>query len=97
MKNCSILDIQQIFTTWNNPKGNADTERVMRTIKEDIVWPYDWSSPFDFQEAFSKWMIDYNTDLAHQSLSFKTPAQMMIDFHKKEMPLLPGSDSLILA
>jgi len=41
MMNCSLLNIKQIFTTWSNPKGNSDTERVMRTIKEDIVWPYD--------------------------------------------------------
>ena len=33
MKTCSDLKIKQIFTTWNNPKGNADTERVIRTIK----------------------------------------------------------------
>ena len=32
MKTCSDLKIKQIFTTWNNPKGNADTERVIRTI-----------------------------------------------------------------
>ncbi|MBI2138483.1 transposase family protein, partial [Candidatus Woesearchaeota archaeon] len=37
MQSCSILGLKQIFTTWNNPKGNSDTERVMRTIKEDIV------------------------------------------------------------
>lgn len=32
MKTCSQLTIKQIFTTWNNPKGNADTERVIRTL-----------------------------------------------------------------
>ena len=36
--NCSLAGIKQIFTTWNNPKGNADTERVMRRIKEDFIW-----------------------------------------------------------
>ena len=41
MKTCSKLGIKQIFSTWNNPKGNADTERVMRTLKEDLVWPFD--------------------------------------------------------
>lgn len=30
MMNCSLLGIKQIFTTWCNPKGNSDTERVMR-------------------------------------------------------------------
>jgi len=41
MMNYSLLGLKQIFTTWSNPKGNSDTERVMRIIKEDIVWPYD--------------------------------------------------------
>lgn len=37
MKECSVLGIKQIFAGFNNPKGNADTERVMRTIKEDLM------------------------------------------------------------
>ncbi len=37
MMSCSLLGIKQIFTTWSNPKVNSDIERVMRTIKEDIV------------------------------------------------------------
>ncbi len=41
MKDCSTLNIKQISTSYNNPKGNADTERVMRTIKEDLVWPHE--------------------------------------------------------
>lgn len=45
MMSCSLLGVKQIFTTWSNPKGNSDTERVMRTIKEDIVWPYEWVIP----------------------------------------------------
>ena len=84
MKNCSVLGIKQIFTTWNNPKGNADTERVMRTIKEDLVWPHDWDCPFAFQDAFIRWAHDYNTDFPHQSLRYKTPAQMMDYFQREE-------------
>ena len=38
MEACSVLEIKQIFTSYNNPKGNADTERVIRTLKEDFVW-----------------------------------------------------------
>lgn len=33
-----VLGIEQIFTSYDNPKGNADTERVMRTIKEELIW-----------------------------------------------------------
>ena len=96
MKTCSQIEITQIFTTWNNPKGNADTERVMRTIKEDLVWPCDWNCPFSFEKAFTQWAFDYNTDFPHQSLGYKTPAQMMDAYLRKEDTQSP-KNSLILA
>jgi hypothetical protein len=36
-KECNILGINQVFTIYNNPKGNADTERLIRTFKEELV------------------------------------------------------------
>lgn len=83
MMNCSILGIKQIFTTWSNPKGNADTERVMRTIKEDIVWCYDWDHPFNFQIALTKWISNYNTDFPHQALNNMTPNQFYESFKEQ--------------
>ena len=35
---CKLLKTNQSFTIYNNPKGNADTERMMRTIKEECLW-----------------------------------------------------------
>jgi len=58
MKVCSDLGIKQIFTSWSNPKGNADTERVIRTIKEDFIWCHDWDHPFDFQRASENLLND---------------------------------------
>ncbi|GAB4192632.1 MAG: hypothetical protein Tsb0015_14940 [Simkaniaceae bacterium] len=29
MKSCNLLGIKQIFTSYNNPKGNAETERAV--------------------------------------------------------------------
>ena len=55
MKACSQLKIKQIFTTWNNPKGNADTERVFRTLKEDLVWTNEWHLSFEFQGDLELW------------------------------------------
>ena len=83
MMNTSILGVKQIFTTWSNPKGNSDTERVMRTIKEDIVWCYDWDHPFNFQMALTKWINDYNTDFPHQALNNMTPSQFHEAFNKE--------------
>ena len=85
MKDCAILGIKQIFTTWNNPKGNADTERVFRTMKEDLVWPNEWHLPFQFANDFTTWGHNYNTDFPHQSLRYNTPSQFMHYFHRKEV------------
>jgi len=35
IKEASILGIKQVFASYDNPKGNADTERVIRTLKEE--------------------------------------------------------------
>ena len=83
MMNCSLLGIKQIFTTWLNPKGNSDTERVMRTLKEDLVWTYDWDNPFTFSEALKNWIVAYNTDYPHQSLNNMTPKQYFENFNKE--------------
>jgi len=76
MRACAALGIKQIFTSFNNPKGNADTERLMRTIKEDLVWVYEWESAYAFEQAFKVWVDDYNNDFPHMALGYKTPQQM---------------------
>lgn len=81
MEACSVLEIKQIFASYNNPKGNADTERVIRTIKEDFVWVREFSSPFEFTEGFKIWVEDYNHDYPHSSLNHLTPCQ----FEKEQL------------
>ena len=88
MKACSDLGIKQIFTSWSNPKGNADTERVIRTLKEDLVWCYDWDHPFDFQRALEKWVDNYNRDFPYQSLCYRTPCQYYKDYVKNKEQVL---------
>jgi len=80
---CSVMEIKQIFASYNNPKGNADTERVMRTIKEDFVWTRDFASPDDFINQFKQWVEDYNTDYPHSSINYQTPCE----FEKEQLAL----------
>ena len=75
IKACGLLGITQIFTSYDNPKGNADTERMMRTIKEDLIWPHEWHTPFELQDALDKWVKDYNEDYPHSSLKYNTPCE----------------------
>ncbi len=88
MKACSDLGIKQIFTSWSNPKGNADTERVIRTLKEDLVWCYDWDHPFDFQRAVEKWVDNYNQDFPHQALCYRTTCEYYCEYVKNKEKVL---------
>jgi len=75
MAACNVLGIKQIFASYDNPKGNADTERVIRTMKEDLIWPNDFQTPFELESALDGWVIDYNTDYPHSTLGYKTPCE----------------------
>ena len=70
---CSELGIHQIFASYSNPKGNADTERVIRTIKEDLVWTKEFDSVVDFEATLKQWQKAYNEDYPHSSLGYMTP------------------------
>ena len=80
-KACSELGIQQIFASYSNPKGNADTERVIRTLKEDLVWPREFDSIADFEKALNIWQKEYNEDYPHSSLGYMTPYEYERWFH----------------
>ncbi len=83
MAACNVLEIKQIFASYDNPKGNADTERVIRTIKEDMIWPNDFETPFELQAALDNWVMDYNTDYPHSSLNYKTPGEYEKMYYEK--------------
>jgi putative transposase len=75
LRTCSTLEIQQAFTSYNNPKGNADTERVMRTLKEECLWLQDWTSPFELIKAPAVWITAYNEHYLHSALGYQSPSQ----------------------
>ena len=81
MRECRQLGVQQIFTSYDNPKGNADTERVIRTLKEDLVWPREWPTVEQLQIALDWWIRNYNEDYPHSALNYQTPAQFEASFN----------------
>jgi putative transposase len=73
MKACGLLGIQQALTSYNNPKGNADTERFMRTFKEELVWCHEWDNPIHFIRHVKRWVEDYNQNYCHSALGYQSP------------------------
>jgi transposase InsO family protein len=73
LRACAALGIRQAFTSYSNPKGNADTERFLRTLKEELVWLREWTSPAAFFEALDRWLADYNASYLHSALGYRAP------------------------
>lgn len=82
MQSCRALDIHQAFTSYNNPKGNADTERVFRTLKEELLWLREWTSPFELMDQLQQWVDYYNQRYLHSALGYKAPSQFEKEYNK---------------
>jgi len=85
MKTCSNLNIKQIFTSYNNPKGNADTERMIRTMKEELFWLREWENEIELSQELDKWVDYYNRSYLHSALGHKTPIQAKKEYYRKDI------------
>jgi transposase InsO family protein len=88
MKACRDMGIAQVFTSYNNPKGNADTERVFRTMKEELLWLREWSSPFQLADALGKWIEYYNGKYLHSTLGYSSPIKFEEEYKNSQVTLL---------
>jgi putative transposase len=88
MKACHDMDITQAFTSYNNPKGNADTERIFRTMKEELLWLREWTSPFELADALGKWIEYYNKTYLHSALDYKSPEKFEEEYQNSQVTLL---------
>jgi transposase InsO family protein len=61
VKAAATLGITRAFTSYDNPKENADTERLMRTLKEELLWLREWTSPLELEQPLTAWVELYDT------------------------------------
>lgn len=80
---CDILDIKQIFARYDNPKGNADTERVIRTIKEEVLWIQEFDNLEDVKTKMQEFVEFYNNLYVHSSLGYKSPVEFEQEYYAK--------------
>lgn len=54
MKVYATFGITQAFTSYHSPKGNVDKERLMRTLKEGLLWLREWTSFLAAERALAE-------------------------------------------
>ena len=74
-KELETLGMNHVTTSYNNPKGNAETERVIRTIKEDAIWPYEFDTITEAVEVITQEITFYNTEYPHSALGELSPIE----------------------
>ena len=73
MTEVAELGIRQTFTSYSNPKGNADTERLICTIKEELMWLREWATVEEVARAMESFAPDFNEHYLHSALGYQTP------------------------
>jgi transposase InsO family protein len=70
------LEIEQVFTRDDHPKGNAETERLMRMIKDERLWLREFHTLEEAREAIAQWItVDDNQRYVHSALGYRSPVE----------------------
>jgi len=74
-KLCTRWGVEHTFAPVGRPTGNAVAERVIQTLKVELLWTRDWESLEEVEQAVREWVARYNTARPHQALDWQTPAE----------------------
>ncbi len=95
IKTCSNLEVRQAFTSYNNPKGNADTERMMRTLKEELFWLREWSGEIQIKFALDRWIEKYNENYLHSAHGYKPPNRVEMEYKLEQKQKTCSQNTLL--
>jgi len=66
----------QEFITPYTPEQNGMIERFFRTIKEECIWHYNFTSFKEASDSITQWIHFYNRERKHSALKYKTPVEV---------------------
>ena len=72
---CDRWHVDHTFAPVGRPTGNAVAERVIQTLKVELIWTRDWQSLAELREAVRQWLHVYNHVRPHEALDWMTPAE----------------------
>jgi putative transposase len=64
------------YTGYDAPDDNAFVERVIRTIKEEEIWPNSYDTWSEAHEAIDRYVQWYNEQRIHSALDYRTPNEV---------------------
>jgi putative transposase len=97
-KGMANLGIEQIFTSYDNPKGNADTERVMRTIKEEVIWLNEFESLQEAKEVIGDWSKNtYNRLYLHSALGYRSAEEFKAEYYGRTIAEVSRLTSILFS
>lgn len=68
--------VQGQYTGYNAPDDNAYVERVIRTVKEEEIWPNLYDMLSEARAAIEAYVNYYNNERIHSALDYQTPNEV---------------------
>lgn len=91
MKDTAEVGIHQISCSHDNPRGNAETERVIWTIKEEVLWFNDFGFFEEARATIGAWIgEDYNRICVHSALGYRSPEEFRRQWIQSQEAVLGG-------
>lgn len=72
---CAEWRLDHTLAPVGRPTGNAVAERVIQTLKVELLWTRDFETAEEVRAAVLEWLRVYNHDRPHQALGWETPAE----------------------
>jgi putative transposase len=72
---CETWHLEHTLAPVGRPTGNAVAERLIQTLKVELIWTRDWESVEELREAIAQWLHVYNHVRPHEALDWMTPAE----------------------
>lgn len=64
------------YSGYNAPDDNAYIERVIRTVKEEEIWPNVYDTLTEARSAVEAYVNYYNQERIHSALGYRTPNEI---------------------
>lgn len=72
---CGDWGLDHTFAPVGRPTGNAVAERLIQTLKVELIWTRDWENIEELRAEIERWLRVYNHERPHESLGWMTPAE----------------------